>query len=92
MISIANVYVVILIYNLILSILTIDKDVLYNVYILATIFLTHFMSTNSIFAFEHTRITHTFHSLVPNSLNRRFYPICFEESQQLHINFHLLKD
>jgi len=33
--SIANVYVVILIYALILSILTIDKDVLYHVYILS---------------------------------------------------------
>ena len=37
-ISIANVYVVILIYNLILSILTIDKDVLYNVYILSVLY------------------------------------------------------
>jgi len=34
-ISIANVFVVILIYALILSILTIDKDVLYHVYILS---------------------------------------------------------
>jgi len=32
---IAHAYVVILIYNLILSILTIDKDVLYHVYILS---------------------------------------------------------
>ena len=37
-IFIANVYVVILIYNLILSILTIDKDVLYNVYILSVLY------------------------------------------------------
>jgi len=36
--SIANVYVVILIYALILSILTIDKDVLYNVYILSVLY------------------------------------------------------
>jgi len=33
--SIANVYVIILIYALILSILTIDKYVLYHVYILS---------------------------------------------------------
>jgi len=37
-ISIANVYVVILIYNLILSILTIEKDVLYNVYVLNVLY------------------------------------------------------
>jgi len=37
-ISIANDYVVILIYNLILSILTIDKEVLYNVYILSVLY------------------------------------------------------
>jgi len=36
--SIANVFVVILIYALILSILTIDKDVLYNVYILSVLY------------------------------------------------------
>jgi len=36
--SIANVYVVILIYALILSILTIHKDVLYNVYILSVLY------------------------------------------------------
>jgi len=36
--SIADVYVVILIYALILSILTIDKDVLYNVYILSVLY------------------------------------------------------
>ena len=36
--SITNVYVVILIYALILSILTIDKDVLYNVYILSILY------------------------------------------------------
>jgi len=36
--SITNVYVVILIYALILSILTIDKDVLYNVYILSVLY------------------------------------------------------
>jgi len=37
-ISIANVFVVILIYALILSILTIDKDVLYHVYILSVLY------------------------------------------------------
>jgi len=36
--SIANVYVVILIYALILSTLTIDKDVLYHVYILIVLY------------------------------------------------------
>jgi len=36
--SIAHAYAVILIYNLILSILTIDKDVLYNVYILSVLY------------------------------------------------------
>jgi len=36
--SIINVYVVILIYNLILSILIIDKDVLYNLYILNVLY------------------------------------------------------
>jgi len=35
---IANVFVVILIYALILSILTIDKDVLYHVYILSVLY------------------------------------------------------
>jgi len=36
--SIANVFVVILIYALILSTLTIDKDVLYHVYILSVLY------------------------------------------------------
>jgi len=36
--SIANVFVVILIYALILYILTIDKDVLYHVYILSVLY------------------------------------------------------
>jgi len=40
--SIASVYVVILIYALILSILTIDKDVLYNVYILSVLYENNF--------------------------------------------------
>ena len=38
MISITNVFVVILIYVLILSTLTIDKDVLYHVYILSVLY------------------------------------------------------
>ena len=36
--SITNVFVVILIYALILSIITIDKDVLYHVYILIVLY------------------------------------------------------
>jgi len=36
--SIANVFTVILIYALILSILIIDKDVLYHVYILSVLY------------------------------------------------------
>jgi len=36
--SIVNIFVVILIYALILSILTIDKDVLYHVYILSILY------------------------------------------------------
>ena len=36
--SIAHAYVVILIYNLILSTLTIDKDILYHVYILSVLY------------------------------------------------------
>ena len=47
----ANVFVVILIYALILSILTIDKDVLYHVYILIVLY------ENNYKAICHTKTT-----------------------------------
>ena len=49
--SITNVFVVILIYALILSIITIDKDVLYHVYILIVLYENNYKISC------HTKIT-----------------------------------
>jgi len=44
--SIANVFAVILIYALILSTLTIDKDILYHVYILSVLYENNYKDTS----------------------------------------------